>query len=76
MHTYLKLKFKNGAGKSVFMRIFNPKKGLTKDTVLAAMQGIVVAAAFKKNDTALYAVPVAASYVTTTEDTVVEEQVN
>lgn len=73
---YLKLKFKNSLGKTVLMRISNPKKGLTKDIVLKAMQQIATATIFKKGEASMYVTPVSASYVTTTEDMVVEEQVN
>ncbi|MBF0601876.1 DUF2922 domain-containing protein [Limosilactobacillus oris] len=76
METYLKLKFKSSLGKSTFMKIANPKKDLTKEKVLEAMQNIAAASAFIKEDTDLYVTPVSAKYVTTTEKAVVEEQVN
>ena len=76
METYLKLKFKSSLGKSTFMKIANPKKDLTKEKVLEAMQNIAAASAFIKEDTDLYVPPVSAKYVTTTEKAVVEEQVN
>lgn len=76
METYLKLKFKGSMGNSHFIRIAKPKKGLTKEVVQEAMESIAAAHAFQKNDEVMYVTPVSAKYVTTTEEAVVEEQVN
>lgn len=77
MNTYLKLKFKTSKGKFAYMRISNPKKGLTKELVQEAMVNIAGTRAFRKDDQILYLTPLAAKYVTTTEEAiVVEEKVN
>lgn len=77
MNTYLKLKFKNSIGKTVFMRIANPKMDLDKETVSQAMKKIASTEAFKKDEIFLYAEPVSAKYVTTTEKAIIEaEDVN
>lgn len=74
METYLKLKFLNSNGKSSFIRISNPKKDLTTDTVGTAMELICSTKAFEKGDTDMYEKALGAKYVTTTENVIFDNK--
>lgn len=66
----LKLTFKNSKGKKSNLTIQNPKDGLDENTVKTAMQGIVDANVFEKEEINLYSSVVGAKYYTTQSDSI------
>lgn len=66
----LKLTFKNSKGKKSNLTIQNPKDGLDENTVKTAMQGIVDANVFEKEEINLYSSVVSAKYYTMQSDSI------
>ena len=70
----LNLTFKGSLGKTHTLKLKYASDGLSKEQVQAAMDKIAAAKLFIKDGEILYAVPVSAKYVTTTEDVVIAKQ--
>lgn len=68
MRKVLKLQFKTEEGKTKVITINNPKEGLAKDVVKAAMQKIVDADVFYNEGEKVYAKVASAKYYTTQSD--------
>lgn len=72
----LHLVFKGSLGKRHTIKVPYAVDGLTAETVKGVMDKIVATKLFAKDGEELYAFPVSAKYVTTTEEAVLEEGVH
>lgn len=69
----LNLIYKGSLGKTHQLKLNYVKEGLTKDEIMTQMKALAGSKLFAKDGEQLYAQPIAAKYITTTEETVVKK---
>lgn len=69
----LSLTFKGSLGKSHVLKLNYVKDGLDKDTLITQMVALAKSNAFQKDGENIYAVPVSAKYIKTTEEVIVSK---
>lgn len=69
----LSLTFKGSLGKTHVLKLNYAKDGLDKDTMLKQMVALAKSGAFVKDGEHIYATPVSAKYIKTTEEIIVSK---
>lgn len=70
----LSLTFKGSLGKTHVLKLNYAKDGLDKDTMLKQMTALAKSDLFSKDGERIYATPVSAKYIKTTEEIIVSKE--
>lgn len=70
----LNLTYKGSLGKTHLLKLNYVKDGLSKDEIAKQMQALAQSRLFAKDGEQLYAKPISAKYVTTTEEVILNKE--